>query len=308
MDSSSSGSSSAGGGSSGEPRLDMGGGPDLGPAQPQGCQGKVDFLFVISRQGFMGEIQAQLLDAFPKFIATIQTKFAEFDYHVMVVDGDPFWGLSTCDAECPNIDPDGLCGLPDEYPCDLVDTVTACDRSWGAGVVFNAGSLATNKPCAIEGGKRYLTKGHPELAETFDCLARVGESGADLLGAAFTAAISPELNGPGGCNEGFLRDDALLFVTFVTASSDTDSMGTPEDWAASAIAAKHGDPNAIVMFGIIDQLSQKWCETQDYSRLCQLIRQFPYWSSIDCDEPDFGPGFDAATDMLVEACGAFIPG
>lgn len=87
-------------------------------------------------------------------------------------------------------------------------------------------------------------------------MAQVGRSGLDLLGAAFTAALEPEINGPGGCNEGFLRDDALLFVTFVSDTPDDTSPGTPEQWAAQAIAAKHGDPNAIVILGIVAQSSR----------------------------------------------------
>ena len=52
----------------------------------------------------------------------------------------------------------------------------------------------------------------------------------------------PELNGPGGCNEGFLRDDALLMVTFAANTPDIDSAGKPKLWADAVLAAKHGDP------------------------------------------------------------------
>ena len=292
---------SAGGTSSTGPLLDVGSTPDLGPTQPVGCKGKIDFLFVISGQAFMAEVQAQLLDAFPKFIDTIQTKFADFDYHIMVVRGDPFWGNPGCNMNCSD-----TC-MSFGYPCELVDTITACDQTWGSGVVFPAGSLASNKRCDLPDGRRYLTNQDPALEETFACVAQLGESGGDALGASFAAAISPELGGPGGCNEGFLRDDALLFVSFITASPDEDSPGTPEEWAEAALAAKHDDPNAIVMFGVVDQLSQAWCETVEHNRVCRLIRKFPYWSSIDCDEPDYGPGFDLATDMIQDACDAFIP-
>jgi hypothetical protein len=39
-----------------------------------------------------------------------------------------------------------------------------------------------------------------------------------------------------------------------------------------------------------------------------IPRRFPYHTSIDCDVPDYGPGFDAASDLVAEACAAFIPG
>lgn len=307
-------SESAGGsasGSAGEttaPVLDVGLMPDLMGPQPVGCKGKIDFLFMMSGQTFMSEIQTQLIDAFPKFISTIETKFADFDYHIMVVDGDRQWGLGSCDEECPNIDPAPPCTLVDVYPCHALDTITACDETMGAGTIFNAGSLAPNVPCDVIGGHRYLTKDHPDLTETFACMARRGESGGDRLCEALAAAVSPELNGPGGCNEGFLRDDALLVVSFVTASPDYDSKGTPEEWERAVLDAKHGDVSAIVMFGLVHQLSQEWCETYEKHPLCAFISRFPYHYTESSSVADYGPAFEAATDMVQEACDGFIPG
>ncbi|MBK8260461.1 MAG: hypothetical protein IPK80_03885 [Nannocystis sp.] len=73
--------------------------------------------------------QEMLLAAFPGFIATIQAKFADFDYHIMVVDGDTEWGLITCDLACAM---EGFCGGVPDYPCDLLHLVTDCDRTIGA--------------------------------------------------------------------------------------------------------------------------------------------------------------------------------
>ena len=287
--------------------FDVGDGPDVGDLQPPGCQGKIDFLFVMSRQPFVTYIQEQLVAAFPKFIETIETKFADFDYHIMVIDGDPEWGLVNCDEECPFADPQPACGVP-EYPCELLDTVTACDRTLGAGIVFNAGAFAPNKPCGLAGDERFLTRDHPDLVETFACVAQVGSSGRDWLGEALTAALSPELRQPGGCNAGFLRDDALLVVTLVSESPDYYSDGTPADWAQAVLDAKHGDSASIVMLGIVDQLSPEWCEMQTKHRLCDLISRFPYHLTEDCDVPDYGPAFDQAMDLVETACAQFIPG
>jgi hypothetical protein len=304
-------SSESAGGSVGEttaPVLDVGLMPDLMTPQPIGCKGKIDFLFMMSGQAFMAERQEQLVDAFPKFINTIETKFADFDYHIMVVDGDRTWGLPTCNEECPNIDPAPPCSLKDVYPCEALHSITACDETLGAGTLFNAGSVSPNAPCDVVGGHRYLTKSHPELADTFACLARRGESGGDRLCQALTAAVSPELNGPGGCNDGFLRDDALLVVTFVTASPDYDSVGTPDEWEKAVLDAKHGDANAIVMFGLVHQLSQEWCLTYGKHPICAFISRFPYHYTESSSIADYGPAFDVATDMVKEACDAFIPG
>ncbi|MBK8262852.1 MAG: hypothetical protein IPK80_16140 [Nannocystis sp.] len=42
--------------------------------KPAGCEGKIDLLFVLSRDGSMKSSQEKLLAAFPGFIATIQAK------------------------------------------------------------------------------------------------------------------------------------------------------------------------------------------------------------------------------------------
>jgi hypothetical protein len=77
-----------------------------------------------------------------------------------------------------------------DYPCDLLHLVTDCDRTIGAGNVFAAGGSASNKPCQIAGGRRYLTNEQPNLAETFSCVAKLGTSGYDLMGQALSAAFT----------------------------------------------------------------------------------------------------------------------
>ncbi|MBK8264651.1 MAG: hypothetical protein IPK80_25325 [Nannocystis sp.] len=54
-------------------------GPDTDTAtgsdtKPAGCEGKIDLLFVLSRDASMKSSQEKLLAAFPGFIATIQAK------------------------------------------------------------------------------------------------------------------------------------------------------------------------------------------------------------------------------------------
>ena len=274
---------------------DVGTDVDVGDSKPPGCKGKIDFLFVISRYGGMQFFQAQLLDAFPQFIDTIEAKFADFDYHIMVVDGDPFWGLSTCDELCP-----AQC-VPN-YPCGY--SPTTCDATMGAGVVYPAGGDAANKMCGIDGNRRYMSTGQTNLKGTFACAAQLGSSGDDKIGEALTAAVHPTLNGPGGCNVGFLRDDALLMVTLISNTYDYDSKGIPGSWAASVFKAKHDDPQSIVMFSILDPGAPE-CEAPD--RTCTMVKMFPYHLLVDRDEPDYGPFFEQATDLVEVACADFVP-
>ncbi|MCY1056629.1 hypothetical protein [Nannocystis sp. SCPEA4] len=291
-------------GTAGGPLLDLGI-PDLGNGAPPGCRGKIDFLFVISGHGFMSEIQNQLVDAFPKFISTIKAKFADFDYHIMVVDGDPIWGHEWCNGPpCP----DPACEIPDFPSCDMIASRTVCDFTMGAGTVFNAGSLAPNVPCNLPEGRRYLTRDDPDLDSTFACMAQVGESGRDYLNEALVRAISPDLTEPGGCNDGFLRDDALLMVTFITITGDGSLTGTIKGFKQAVLDAKGGDPDAVVMFAITSSPDKAGCEEALWDRVCLLIRLFPYWHAISWGEPDYAPGFEVATDLVVEACSQFIPG
>ena len=292
--------------------LDVGGAADGGSPQPVGCKGKIDFLFVISRSGHMGQvlegygtITERLAAAAPKFFATIETKFADFDYHILVTKGDTHWGSVYCDAECPGPFTE-WCKPGDDYPCERVGKASVCDETWGAGVVFNAGWMAPNKPCDVPDGQRYLAKGQPNLAETFACIAQVGASGYFLVGNALVAAVSPALTGPGGCNEGFLRKDALLVVILVSNTIDPASEGTPASWAQAVIDAKGGDAASVVMF-YIGPPSLEWCEAQKDNRLCQLVEHFPYRAVEYCLEEDYGPGFEAAMELVDEACSSFIP-
>lgn len=281
--------------------LDVGAMGDVGDGKPRGCQGKIDFLFVISRYGTMQEYQEKLVAAFPKFVDTIETKFADFDYHIMVVDGDAGWGYYACDDACPK-----ACSVPD-YPCDYVPST--CDELMGTGTLVPAGGEASNKMCPIAGGRRYMSKGQPDLAETFACVAKIGMSGGDRLGEAVTAAVDHSLNGPGGCNGGFLRSDALLMVSFISNTYDVDvqhwgSTGAPETWRAAVLAAKDEDPTSVVMFGILETAFAPECHPND--RICQLVRGFPYSLITDAEDDDYGDSFAKAVDLVDAACEGFV--
>jgi len=79
-----------------------------------------------------------------------------------------------------------------------------------------------------------------DLEGTFECIAKVGASGYMLLGQALTAAVQSSVNDKGGCNEGILRDDALL-MTFIATNGDSvefGSEGTPAEWAQAVLDAK----------------------------------------------------------------------
>ncbi len=304
-----------------EPARDLGVIPDFGDGGPTGCRGKIDFLFVISREHNMMLRQEEFAAAFPQFIATIESKFADFDYHIMVVTGDDDWGDTLCTEACAtpgckvgepccgwyHKDWAGTpcCDVPD-YPCQYLDLVTQCDRTWGAGEVFPAGDAGeANKPCPIDGGRRYLVKGQTDLEETFACIAMVGNSGWASQGQALVAAVQKPINDPGGCNAGFLRKDALLMVTLIATNPDeagAHSEGTPASWAKAVIDAKHGDDRAVVMFNIGGDP-----ECTPYDRICQLVKMFPYHHLADVVLDAYAPAFVEAAGLVETACAGFTP-
>jgi len=312
----SAGSSASTSTSTGAGTLDVGTVMDFGPVQPPGCKGKVDLLFVISRQGTMKTEQTQVLASFAGFIDTIEQKLEGFDVHIMTANPDGDWPGDVCQYQggCKMNWPE--CGdWAEGYDCATYpDMVTPCDRKLGAGLIFNAGADAANRLCDLQDGKRYIMSGQPDMAGALECIAKVGWSGGDaVMGDAMIAALSPALNGPGGCNEGFLREDALLVVVLITDYADGDSKSYAKQQYEAIIAAK-GDPSAVVMLAVVKnapgefepaEACDYWGEPS-YGIFEDLLSRFPYTVFGDTCTPSFAPFFDQAADKISEACGSFI--
>lgn len=293
----------------------MGVQPDFGPGLPEGCKGKIDLLFVIARNGTMLTEQQQLLASLPGFIKTIEETFADFDTHTIVANPDGLWSGEFCESfnQCGK---NGNCG-PNamEYQCYSDYMVEPCDITLGAGLLYNAGPFATNHICELYGGRRYIIPGQPNLAEAFTCIAKIGvTSPISPLGDALVAAVSDKINGAGGCNEGFLRKDALLVVTLITDHEDEDSKTSPAAWYDAVVAAKGGDPNAVVALAITPQpFVDEWLPNCTYNDLGyplkfeDLIEMFPYHAEGDPCAATYAPFFADAVSLVAEACDSYIP-
>jgi hypothetical protein len=312
--SSTSGTTSTGGGEDSAASTDAGPVdiPDFGDPQPEGCKGKIDFVFVISALGTMSHEQDQLLASFPGFMETIGTKFADFDTHVISVNTDEHWRGIGCETpeHCGNEDNCGPYAM--DYVCgSYADTVFKCDRTRGAGLLYNAGPYATNHVCELAGGHRYMIEPDPD---DFECIARVGTFGADPpLADTLVAAVSDELNGPGGCNEGFLRDDALLVFVFIMDNEDEKSVLSAKQVHDAVVAAKGGDEDAIVGLAIVPQPlvgePDPECTYDDLGKthLVDVIETFPYHREGNICADSYASFFDEAADLVHEACSSFIP-
>ncbi len=287
---------------------DLGTMPDLGPLLPEGCYGKkIDFLFVISNSDGMEFAQDALLAAFPAFMDAIEAR--NIDKHILVTTTYPTWLMKDCTECVDDCDKYGippLCGAP----------ITKCDTTVGAGFTYPRGEGASNRRCELAGGNRYITDEEPDLASAFGCLATVGLSGSSYNEIhSVLPAVSPEFNAPGACNDGFLRDDALLVITTIQSSPDTASMTDAEDQIEALLLAKHNDPDAIYLLAITSDFDQPdhLCAPEDdgydeeifHMRL--LTQMLPHASAESICVDDFAPYFESALGTILTLCESFLP-
>jgi hypothetical protein len=283
---------------------------DFGTGQPAGCKGKVDLLFLISSFGTMKTEQTQLLASFPGFVATIQEKLGDFDVHIMSANPTGEWAGWNCEMGC-NDDPPKCAA--NGYQCNTYPKfINGCDATLAAGLTFNAGSFAANRRCELFGGNRYIISGEPKLADAIECIAKVGVSGNDPpMGDALIAALDHKINAEGGCNAGFLRDDALLVVVLINDTEDINSTSWPYQQYEAVVDAKGGDPNAIVALAVTPQPMVDPDQTCTYNngnaKVRDLIYKFTYHYEGDTCAPSYAPFFDKAADLIGEACGQFVP-
>ena len=291
----------------GSPGFDVGSAETGGlPPQDEGCT-KVDFLFVIDNSVSMEDEQAALIAAFPGFIAEIQnTLEAGSDYHILVTDTDE-WG------RCNTVGWDGM--NPGHQTCNNYIENTAfeeCDRVRGAGVVHPAGGSASNMPCFPFGGNRYLVEGAPDLAGTFACTATVGAAGHPSARPmdSMIAALQPAINGPGGCNDGFLRDDAILVITFISDDPNYEDMPEPLDWYNAVVAAKNGDPESVVVVGI----TPAWpgCKSgnpkgEHWAEFVAMWGENGLHGNVCSDAAEYVMYFQQAVEKIEQVCNEFEP-
>ncbi len=269
----------------GGPKFDV---PNGGDVQiDDGCAA-VDFLFVIDNSISMQDQQNALKAAFPEFIATIQTTLPTTDYHIMVVDTD-------ADGRCsPGTCSHNTCQEAGQYACG--PGFTDCDTTRGAGVVHPAGQGASNMECTLDGGNRYIVEGQPDLEGTFECVASVGLAGhpSERPIDGLVEAVSDPLQGPGGCNEGFLRDDGILVVTFISDDPNVEDQNSAQEAYDAVVAAKGGNAEAIVVLGLIPNNQPHW---EDF-----IIRFGDRGLQGSVNEDDYNQFFLDAVSTIQDTC------
>ncbi len=265
--------------------------PDAPPGGQMGCP-KVDFLFVIDNSASMEDHQTNLVANFPTFITGIQDTLADVDeYQVGIISTDMY---VYNDPNC---------------------------RALGSLVVRTGGAYASNSICGpYATGRSYMTEAD-DLANTFSCAAQLGTDGdtRELPMQALLETLSRQWNDPGECNEGFLRDDALLVVLIITDEADgpgdvleQTSPGTPQTWYDSVVASKSNIEGNVVVLSLIRWLGGP-CEIPDPASAYDVVNiktfteMFTYGFVGGICEPDYGPIFTQATSIIAEACETYTP-
>ncbi|MBK6919071.1 MAG: VWA domain-containing protein [Deltaproteobacteria bacterium] len=266
--------------------FDLGGNPDSPPGLDSGCHA-VDFLFVIDNSGSMSAQQAQLLNSFNGFITAIQDSLDQVDsYHVGVITSDNYTGNA---PGCQTIG-------------DLVSETHGFD--------------AANQVCTpFADGYRFATD-DDDLIEKFPCMAHVGTGGSPIEQpvTALIAALDPAKAVNGGCNEQFIRDEAILVVVIVTDDPpyqfDMDDAHPNTDttmWHDLVVEGKNGNEEAIVVIGFIPWMNIA-CTAAESPNLIGFVDSFGERGvKASVCEPDYGPLFAAAIDTIEGTCSNFTP-
>lgn len=190
----------AGGDGGGDGQEPGDGAPDSGPdrprpdAEPQAACDQMDILFVVDNSGSMAEEQGNLATNFPAFVSVLDGFTNEAGQSIDYQLGVTTTGVSKRFSSDTPFGP-----LPSE-------------------IVGEDGHLQQGSGCAMP--RRWLQRSDAGVADAFSCAARVGTVGSPdemPLEAARLALTDRMVDGQ---NEGFLREEALLAMVFLTDEED----------------------------------------------------------------------------------------
>lgn len=298
--------------------------PDFGSDGPD-CNGKIDILFVFDRHWYVENhwlrLNYALAATLPKFVEW----FGGFDTHWMVAKIFTKWGIAACPEECAANEGETCEPLgPPDYPCGphTDDSLTECDTVIGAGATFPAGFESANKRCELAGGERYIQSSEePDLLAALQCITATGwiDGAVGHAELGMVEALKPTMTKvPGGCNLGFLRDDALLLIVYYSTWGGLgDSFaGEPAEWAEVIYDAKNGDKDKVAVVGIVtDKTSpedQSICGkvgSVDYATAVEQFLHFEIKHAVPgsyCADT-YVPYFEQGLELALALCGEQPP-
>jgi hypothetical protein len=178
---------------------------------PQNLKNKVDILVVVDNSNSMDAMQGELKNKFSTFFKPFDDLAAMGTYadlHIGVVTSD--YGAGATGAPGCSPSPGGQQGRLQSLGAKAA---TSCLRPTGGKnfieYQYGMGGPVTNLPT------------NQNLNETFICMASVGASGCGFEHQLESVYAALHNNLPD--NQGFLRDDALLAVVFLTNEDDASA-------------------------------------------------------------------------------------
>lgn len=262
--------------------FDLGDAPDVG-AVDDSCRA-VDFLFVVDNSMSMEDHQANLTANFGDFIVGIESTLDQVDsYHVGVVTSDAY--------------------VHNEIGCNTL----------GALVTWTGGPYSSASHCVFAEGHRYMTEAD-DLPAAFACAATVGTEGdwSERPMEAMTEALAPPLSARGACNDGFVRDDALLVIIVISDEPEgpgdpegpppDSSVGDPQSWYDAVVAAKQGLSDNVVVMTLVHEPDPASDHMTEFATMFGE-NGFPghIWG-------DYNPLFQQAIGIIDQACDDFVAG
>lgn len=272
---------------------------DLG-AMPEGKKDKgeerpceIDFLFVVDNSISMDRKQVNLINSVPKFIKTMMEteKELEKDYHIGVVTTDAY---EHSPAQCRF-----LGGLVSQVELEKKQPNGTTDRK-----LTKCGPYKT--------GRNYMTH-EDDLNRSFACAARPGRFGSakeEQIGALIQA-IDPKQGKAGKCNQGFIRDEALLVAVIISDEDAQYEQGGPAQWREKILAAKGNDEKKVVIVSIVVP-KKNVCDPQDKlnqegTEIIEFTKSFGKRGFVgDVCSPNYDPIFKEALGIIDFACGEMI--
>ena len=279
---------------------DDGGGPDAGWVDTQRCQ-KMDILFVVDNSGSMSEEQTNLATNFPMFATAIDSYMVEsglpLDYHV---------GITTTgrDVAYTEVIP----AFP-PFPEQQVPMNEQGDDG------------AMRQACSMP--RRWLQRGDAAMSSTLACAANVGTSGPGLEMPLYASELAFSARVQDGTNAGFLREDALLAIIYLTDEDDCSRHDNNFSLYADQPCTTEPVQDTIDFLDALKGDRGRWataviagptdCES-DFGaaaaapRLQQFVSQTgtnAVFASI-CDG-NLAPALEQALDTFTAACESFPP-
>lgn len=271
-------------------KFDLGGMPEAEKKEIRPCE--IDFLFVVDNSISMKTKQENLSRSVPKFIETMMhsTEFDK-DFHIGVVTTDKY--------KAATVDCNFLGGLVTQVESEVPQPDGSVKKEL--------------KRCGpYKSGRNYMTH-KDDLERSFTCAAQPGVTGAaeERQIGAILGAIDPSRAGTGQCNEGFIRESAILVTVVITDEDVGFDKGTAAQWHSAVLSRKGDDPKKAVTVSIVVP-PKNLCDPGDPfiahgDDLIEFTGLFKERGFVgDVCSPSYDPIFKEAISIIDFACGELV--